>query len=241
MIWLAVSAWLLAAALGAVVLALRHRLELTARAEHELRGPLAALALAVQQVRRGRTGPELAAVLEAQLDRSRSGLADLSAARHGRLAAPARVRVALDRLAENAAAGWAPLAARAGRPLQVDWRAGAVAVLADRGRLAQALGNLLSNALEHGAGPVELRGRRDGNLVRIEIADGGQRQGAERPGAIGRAGRPLRTLATLRPPEGRGRGLTIARQAVEEAGGSLDIDRGAGETRAVLELPLQDR
>ena len=238
MTWLVAGAWLLAAAAGACALVLRHRLELTARAEHELRGPLAALALAVQRVRRGQSGPELAAVFEAQLDRSRSGLADLAAARQGRLAAPAQARVALDRLSEHAAAGWAPVAARAGRSLRIDWRAGAAAVLADRGRIAQALGNLLSNALEHGSDAVELRGRRDRDVVRIEVTDAG------RPAARDAVGG--RTRASLSPawpgaPATPGRGLAIARRAVEEAGGSLELDSGPAGTRAILELPLERR
>jgi signal transduction histidine kinase len=234
--WLAVGAWLLAAGAGAWALVLRHRLELTARAEHELRGPLAALALAVQQVRRGRSGPELAAVFEAQLDRSRRGVADLAAARHGRLATPLRTRVALDRLAEHAAAGWAPVAARAGRSLRLDWRAGAVAVLADQGRIAQALGNLLSNALEHGGGAVELRSRRDRDVVRIEVTDAGRRSAHDAVGGLSGT-----SPASLWRPVARGRGLAIARQAVEEAGGSLEVDSGPAGTRAILELPLERR
>ena len=238
MTWLVVSAWLLAAAFGALALVLRHRLELTARAEHELRGPLAALALAVQQVRRGRSGPELAALFEAQLERSRSGLADLAAARHGRLARPAPAWLALDRLAEHAAAGWAPVAACADRPLRLDWRAGTTAVLADRGRIAQALGNLLSNALEHGAGAVEVIGRRDRDRVLIEVTDGGRRSAPE---TATEAATTSASPDLPQPPTTRGRGLAIARHAVEDAGGRLELDAGPAGTRAILELPLERR
>lgn len=238
MTWLAVSAWLLAAAFAGLALVLRHRLELTARAEHELRGPLAALALAVQQVRHGRSGPELAALFEAQLDRSRSGLADLAAARQGQLATPVPARLALDRLVEHAAAGWAPVAARAGRPLRLDWRAGATAVLADRGRIAQALGNLLSNALEHGGGAVEVIGRRDRDRVLIEVTDGGRRRASETAGAV-----PTNSTSppSPQPPATRGRGLAIARHAVEDADGGLELDSGPAGTRAILDLPLERR
>ena len=43
----------------------------------------------------------------------------------------------------------------------------------DRLRLAQATGNLIANAIEHGGGRVEVRGRARGADARIEVIDDG--------------------------------------------------------------------
>lgn len=231
MTWLACAGWLLAAWLALLVLGMRRRLEGVARAEHELRGPLAALALAVEQVRRGRAGPELAGMLEAQLERSRAGLRDLTAAlgggsarRPGHGRAAWRGRVSLERLARQTAAGWAGVAAHGGRSLRLDWCAGPAPVAADRGRLAQALGNLLSNAIEHGDGEVELRGRRVGDAIRIEVAD---RAGAGRTEVTARGAKRIevadrggagRLEVTDRGPAGRIARAAARRMAVSRRG-----------------------
>lgn len=254
MTWLALSGSVAVTALLALlVLDLRSRLELVARAEHELRGPLAALALAAEHVRRGGSGPEVAGLIEAQLDRSRAGLGDLSRARRRRRAPDGdRSRVALEGFVRHATAGWRSVAASAGRDVRLDWRAGGVEIHADRGRLAQALGNLLSNAIEHGQGEIAVSGRRVGERVRIEIANGAGPDASARAGRMpGRGPRPTAPLAARdlspanharRPALGRdrGRGLHIAGSAVEAVGGELTVDAGRGGTTAVVELPVRD-
>jgi signal transduction histidine kinase len=136
------------------------RLELVACAEHELRGPIAALTLAA-----GRSGPLPALVVEGQLERARIALADLTEARRGRRARTEAGRHDLALLAQKAAAAW---------NVRFEWHAGRAPVDADPGRIAQAIGNLLSNALEHGGGGAVLRGVRRGKNVRIEVEDRGR-------------------------------------------------------------------
>jgi len=214
------AGWALSAALLLTVLRLRSRLELVARAGHELRGPATAMALAVASLARAPGGPRRARPFETQLDRLRAGLDDLEAARAGRRAEARPVAIPLDRLLRGTAAGWRPAARAEGRGLRVRSELGEAAVRADRGRLAQALGNLLSNAVEHGSGTVELLGRRaDGHVV-LEVRDCGPG-----PGSSG---------------SGRGRGLGIAAGAIEEAGGRLTLERREGGTVAALELPAMD-
>jgi signal transduction histidine kinase len=202
----------------------RRRLVLVARAEHELRGPLTALSLAVHSLARDPSGRDAVAPLEAQLDRLRTALADLDAARRGRRA-PAQARaLSLERLVRSHGRAWSAVARADGRRVELDWRAGEVTVTADRGRLSQVLGNLISNAIEHGGGDVRLVGRRIASGVRIEVSDSGRGFGASRG-----------------PGEGRGNGLPIAARAVEEAGGRLRMsssDRGA---TVAVELPLAER
>ena len=209
--------WLVGAALGLWVCELRRRLELVARAEHELRGPVAVVSLAAERMRREPAGRRYAQALDAELERLRAGLGDLAAARRGRRRA-ARARVGeLEPLVRSGVEAWRA----AGRAVRLDWRAGRVAVLADRGRLAQALGNLLANAAEHGAGPVELRAERVGGAVRVEV-------------------RNRAALEAARPASGRGRGLRIAADAARDAGGSLRLARRQDGVVAALELPEEE-
>jgi signal transduction histidine kinase len=237
------AVWTVVAGLGVLVVALvvvvttlRRRLELVARAEHELRGPVTVLALGLELLRRDPAARRRARTLEVELERMRAGLADLNAARSGGRAGR-RSPVALERLVRGAAAGWEPAARRLGREVRLDWRAGPARVRADRGRLAQVLGNLLSNAVEHGRGAVELRGRPSPRGVRVEVRDaGGLPAPARRPSLPGRRRSNGRSS--------RGRGLAIAAEAVEEAGGSLsieDADETTGATTVAVELPLAER
>lgn len=177
----------------------RRRMLLVARAEHELRGPLTVIALTAERDPRIRT----------ELERARGALGDLAAARTGRTATPQLELVRLDRLVWRAVAGWDLAARRAGgEGVRLDWRAGEVSVRADRGRLAGAIGNLLSNAIEHGGGSVRVTGRRSGRGVRIEIRD-----------------------------SGRGHGVGIATRAIREAGGSLSAAPAGDGTAVVVDLP----
>lgn len=209
----ATCGWLVACACALRMLALRRRIELVACAEHELRGPLAALSLAA-----GRARPVEPLVIEGQLERARVALADLAAARVGGRAGAQAARHELRELAERVAAAWRGT----GAEVELDWRAGEVAVDADPRRISQALGNLLSNAVEHGGGGATVRGVRAGDVVRIEVADRGPglRPGGRRPG--------------------RGRGLTIAARAAEDAGGRVRIASGPGGALAAVELPVAD-
>jgi signal transduction histidine kinase len=149
--------WLLVAGLVVVVVRLRRRLELVARAEHELRGPLTAFALGLESMRRGR---EVA--LDAELDRARVALDDLTAARRGRRAATMPKLLDLERVVRSSADAWG---------VGVEWRAGVAPVVADAGRVAQALGNLFSNAVEHGDGPATVVAERADHSVRVKVVN----------------------------------------------------------------------
>jgi signal transduction histidine kinase len=224
---------------------LRRRLELVARAEHELRGPVTALSLAFERIQRDPAAARHAAVLGVQLDRLRAGLADLDAARRGAHVARHLEQVELAALARASLEPWRSVL----RQCTFDWRAGEAAATTDRCRLAQALGNLVANSAEHGAGDLRVRASRVGGAVRLELRNRNRdapgrsakdrrvregkyrdaREGKDRSGRAGSAG-----------TSDRGRGIPIAARAARELGGRLLVRVGERETVAVLEIP-EDR
>lgn len=211
-----------AGALAARLLAERERV---ARAVHELRGPLAAAGLAVEAMAaRGALAPGAAEGITAQLRRAGLALRDLE--RPGR--PPDTIEtVRLSVLMANLAHAWQPVAAARGRRLEVVPARAGTAVLGDRTRLAQAVGNLIANALEHGAGDVHVRARVTGERVRIEVADEG-------PGI----GRPLDLRGPRTGRGARGRGLAIAAGIAARHGGRLTTGPSPHGPALALELPV---
>lgn len=234
----ACTGWLLSAALALVVAraraAERRRGDRLAAVVHELRGPLHAAGLIlVSARRRAGTGaaPALTA-LEVELGRLRLAVGDLEP---GNAATPASAPGGggcdLTALLGELAPGWSAQAAAAGRTVQVEPEAGApsLPVAIDRLRLAQALGNLVGNALEHGAGDVVVRAEgTGGDAVLCEVLDAGPGLPAAVATLIARAPDPRRS---------RGRGLGIAAAIARDAGGALRSAPAARGTRLVLELP----
>jgi signal transduction histidine kinase len=204
------------------------RLERIAQAMHELRAPLCAVRLGLHAAGREPGGAALAS-LDQEMERAALALDDLEAARGGRRPRARRGEVRAADVLERVCASWAPLAWPTGRELRVEGAVGAAPVLADTRRLAQALGILVANALEHGAGPVVLSARSWAGRVRFEVADDGNG--------------PARSLRRLiRGRYGgrgaRGRGLAIAARIARDHGGRLVREPGGG-CRMVLELPAR--
>ena len=119
---------------------------------------------------------------------------------------------------------------RSDASLSVEPLRGRALVRADPLRLAQACGNLVANALEHGGSPVRVRGRVVAGRVRIEITDAG-------------AGLPepvSRLIARRRRGAPRGRGLTIAARIARDHGGRLSSAPSSRGACLVIELPSAD-
>jgi signal transduction histidine kinase len=102
-----------------------------------------------------------------------------------------------------------------------------LAVLADRDRLAQALENLLSNALRHGASPVHVAVAESASgSVEIRVRDSGPGVAAEvQPRLFGR-------FATGLDAGGTGLGLFIVRELVRAQGGDVTYEAGPPELPA---------
>ncbi len=206
------------------------RLEQVARASHELRGPLTAARLGLELgARGGELTPACLKALELELERATLALADLSVATAGGALCRQPEELELGAVVADCVEARRGAAAQSGAALQLHWPEAPAVVLGDRLRLAQMLGNLLANAIEHGGGLIEICGRIDAGAVRIEVTDDG-------PGLPA----PVAQLAArARAGRGwRGRGLAIAAAIARDHGGRLAAapsDRGA---RVVLELPL---
>jgi two-component system OmpR family sensor kinase len=154
--------------------------ELVSTASHELRTPLTALRTEVELALLGnRDADELRAALSSAADEIRRvcRLADdilmLAQADHGRL--PLRPRPQRPRLLLEAAAARARAAAwTRGRQIVVRDMSPGHWLLADADRAAQALDNLVSNALQYGSGSITLSACDDGKLLGLHVADQGR-------------------------------------------------------------------
>ena len=217
----ALAGWVTVALL---VVAARRRAELVARACHELAGPLSAAGLALHAARRERVAGARLAAVDVELRRAARALEDLDAARFGRRARDQARTVDVGALVAQQALAWQ---SSARGTLRVAAGSGLV-VRGDAVRIAQAVGNLVANAIEHGGSDVALRAAAAGDRVRVEVRDDGS--GLPAPldelmrGARGGRGR-------------RGRGLAIAADIARRHGGRLAAAPAAKGACVVLELP----
>jgi signal transduction histidine kinase len=225
--------WVAAGLAAAVALIARRslegRMEAVARACHELRGPITAARLGLEL---GARGGELSAArlraIDLELQQATLALDDLSETRDHRCELRECRQVDVRALLADSVEGWRPRAGQGRAELHLQWSGGPARVWGDRLRLAQATGNLIANAIEHGGGIVEVRGRAAGGGARIEVIDDG-------PGLPAPVAEFARRAQSGRGT--RGRGLAIATAVAEAHGGRLaaaPTERGA---RLVLELP----
>jgi signal transduction histidine kinase len=227
-----VSGWPLVLSMAAAVTAQglragRRRSALNA-ALHELRRPLQAVAFSsghrLGEFGAGEDPVELAAAALERLDREINGGPPVSA--WGTVDAAAFARAAVAR--------WHDRARLAEASIDLRWNAGGALVKGDRLALAQALDNLIVNAIEHGGPSIVVAARvRDGRL-RIAVVDSGRsrRQRARRG--------PAALIARVSGRERHGHGLGVVRRVASDHGGSFALRRSEGGTLAVLELPLYE-
>lgn len=108
----------------------------------------------------------------------------------------------------------------------------AITVGADRARLERALGNLVDNALAHGAPPVRLRAIRRPGAVELHVTDVG---GGFPPDFIPRA---FDRFSQASPgDDGTGLGLAIVRAIAEAHGGTAGAGNRDGGADVWLALP----
>ncbi|MFE6491776.1 sensor histidine kinase [Streptomyces sp. NPDC057748] len=206
---------------------------LTGDIAHELRTPLANLRGYLEALRDAvvEPTPELLDSLheEAMLQqRIVDDLQDLALAEAGALTYH-RSQVELGELLEGCRAAYAAQASA--EQVRLDVQAPAKArVHADPGRLRQAVGNLIGNALRHtsAGGTVTLRLVPQGQLAVVQVQDTGSGIPAEDlPHVFDRFWRA--DVARGRETGGSGLGLSIARQIVADHQGTIGVESTVGE------------
>jgi PAS domain S-box-containing protein len=225
----------------------RRKDEFLAMLAHELRNPLAAVSNAVQVLRRGGGDGEAVDSASKMLERQVGQMArlvddllDVSRITQGKIELrKAHVELApiLDQAVEAAQA----LYERRNLELTLTPPSEPIYLQADAARLAQAVGNLLSNASKFtdGGGHVWLSAERDAKQAVIRVRDTG----------IGIAGRDLPRLFDMftqldtsleRSRDGLGIGLTLVKALVEMHGGTVEAkSEGVGHgSEFVVRLPI---
>jgi two-component system sensor histidine kinase FlrB len=193
---------------------------------HELRRPLQALALTASFDRLG------GHTVESSLRMTEAALARLDREINGGAVRLKREQVGVDALVTAAASRWEQRARRAGVELGVGRVATGKSIEADACAIAQALDNLVVNAIEHGASPIRIEAGAGASILWLAVSDAGS--GPRRPA------RTLRTIAR-RSRSRHGHGLRVVRRTAADHGGSFGICRDAGRNVAVIELPLRPR
>jgi signal transduction histidine kinase len=192
-----------------------------ADASHELRTPLAVLKTELEAALRAPDPDEAISAAVEEVDRL-SQLAEdllvLARAQEGDVPVRREV-IAARELLEGVRDRFADRAARAGRGIAV--AVSDLEISGDPLRLRQALGNLVDNALRHGAGEIVVRAIPDGGGVSLEVSDGGAGFG---PDIAGRAFERFARGDRARTRGGTGLGLAIVRAIAEAHGGRATLD-----------------
>ena len=190
--------------------------DFAADASHQLRTPLTALLMRLEEIASTDdlvVVEEEATIAIAQVERLSRVVDDLmSRTRSGNETNPA---VSLDSVLASLQREWQPAFAAARRSIHVSGERG-LGIRATPTALAQILTTLLENSLMYGRGTVEIRARRAGPSVVIEVAD----EGDGVPAAIA-----PHIFERSVSSSGSGLGLSLARDLAEAAGGRLELVR----------------
>ncbi|GGL29093.1 HAMP domain-containing histidine kinase [Phycicoccus endophyticus] len=190
--------------------------DFAADASHQLRTPLTALLMRLEEISAtddlGVVAEESAIAID-QVERLSNVVDDLmTRTRHGAEANPS---VSLDSVIAGLQREWQPAFAQARRSIKVSGERGLV-VRATPVALGQILTTLLENSLAYGRGTVEVNARRAGPSVVIEVSDAGDGV----PAAIA-----PHIFERSVSSSGSGLGLSLARDLAEAAGGRLELAR----------------
>jgi signal transduction histidine kinase/CheY-like chemotaxis protein len=215
--------------------------EFLAMLGHELRNPLAPIVtgLDLLSMRVGPAGERELTVLQRQAQnmiRLVDDLLDISRITHGKIQLQ-KERLELASVVAAAIDTARPLIERRSHVLQVDVPSRGFLVDADRGRLAQALANLLTNAAKYTepGGKISVGAKRDADAIEISVRDNG----------IGIPAEMLPHVFTMfvqerqaldRSQGGLGLGLCIVRSLVDLHGGTVEAasaGRGHGTTLTI--------
>jgi len=187
-------------------------------ASHQLRTPLTALSMRLEEISTSQDLDEVkeeARVALHQVERLTS-VVDSLLARSRRSRRSTLVPVDLQLVLEQQVEEWAP-AFRERRRRLVLSPLEPVRVLATPGALSQVLATLVENSLQHGRGIASITARRTGHSVVVEVTDEG-------PGIPAHLGSRV-FERTVSSSGSTGLGLALARDLAEADGGRLELVR----------------
>ena len=194
--------------------------EFAADASHQLRTPLTALSMRLEEMVAAADQPavvrEEGAAALVQTER----LAEVVSQLLGRTRSPAggsRKRVSIDDVVAQQVVEWDPAFRRKNRKLEVAGDKN-LRAYGKQGTLSQVVATLLDNALLHGAGTVTIRTSRTPNSVVIEVRDEGKGVPAELVPRIFER-------SVSGKPGGTGLGLALARSIAAADGGNVVLVR----------------
>lgn len=195
-------------------------------AVHELRRPLQAIALTAPPP------PEQAMAFESSLRMAAAAVDRLDREINGGSVPEAIDTVPFCELVESAVRRWEVSASLNNRAIKLKCVVGDTELLGDRIEIAQAVDNLISNAVTHGKGEVAVEVRTVGHFARLVVVN---RKIV--PASLRRTTGALPNRISGRARHGHG--LRIVQRAAVRYGGSFRL-RDCGEIcEAVFELPVR--
>ena len=226
-----------------------HRAEFLGMVSHELRTPLTSIkgsataALEASSNLRPAETLQFFQIINEQADQMRELIGNLLDAAHieaGRLSVapePAGLPSVLDQARNLYLSGGGT------NTIRIDVPPDLPRVMADRQRVVQVLGNLLSNAGRHSpqSSPIRVTAKRDGAQVAVSVADEGPGIPADRlPHLFRKLSRGSRE--GRRPAGGTGLGLAICKGLVEAHGGRIwaESDGDGAGARFTFTIPAVD-
>jgi signal transduction histidine kinase len=193
--------------------------ELAIDASHQLRTPLTALSMRLEEMIASADEPEVVREEGTAALHQAERLADVvtQLLSPGRRAAGSAALISVDKIVLQQITEWAPAFRRAGRKIVLVGESRLQAWVTPGG-LAQVIATLLDNALMHGKGTVTIRRTQAGRSVVIEVEDEGEGVPAELVSRI------FERSVSGRP-EGTGLGLALARTMAAADGGRIVLAR----------------
>lgn len=201
---------------------------LVAQASHELRGPLCAAQLGLSLIV-DPSAQQRKAAIDLELRRATRTVDDLLSVRRGTSSVDFPTAHDLHTTVSDAVESCQPLAQRLGRKLEYRGVPTGVLVWADPVRVAQACGNLILNALEHGAGGVTVATMTTSLAVQVEVRDEGC--------GLSAALEQVQARPNRKSLEPRGHGLRVVAEVANRSGGRV-FTSADKRNSITIEFPL---